>query len=346
KGGPGGVPIQETGEIPDSPPQRTTQTRTQSPKSSQQQQEKLATALQQLEQFLETFKQREPEFKLTQKIQPTDIAKFQKTLDPKTAIIEWYIGNSPEGGHGGTAPTGGFAFIITHNNIKYITYTTTEIAELETWKNNYIDQYRDKKTNKTWQTTLSQKLEQLSQILRFKEIADKIPPTSKQLILVPHRYLHLFPLHALPFTSEGGHAPSTAPTRYLLDGFPEGVKYAPSLQLLELVKNRTATRKSIPPNQQQFFALQNPTEDLFNADMEVETIKTRFGDLHQILLRKQATKTAFNQNRENLANANYLHFSCHGVFDFDYPLLSSLVLADSLEPRAEINPAQAPEINP
>ncbi len=65
--------------------------------------------------------------------------------------------------------------------------------------------------------------------------------------------------------------------------------------------------------------------------MEVETIKTRF-DLHQILLKKQATKTALNENQENLANANYLHFSCHGVFDFDYPLQSSLVLADSLEP--------------
>ncbi|MEZ2279973.1 MAG: CHAT domain-containing protein, partial [Microcoleus sp.] len=231
KGGPGGVP--------DSPSQRTTQTRPHIPELSQQQ-EKLVTALQQLEQFLETFKQREPEFKLTQKIQPIDIAEFQKTLDPKTAIIEWYIGNSPE----------------------------------------------------------------------------------------------------------GGHAPSTAPTdvggpRYLLDGFPDGVKYSPSLQLLELVKNRITTRKSPPPNQQQLFALQNPTEDLFNADMEVETIKTRF-DLHQILLKKQATKIALNANGENIANANYLHFSCHGVFDFDYPLQSSLVLADSLEPILEINPPQPP----
>ena len=117
----------------------------------------------------------------------------------------------------------------------------------------------------------------------------------------------------------------------MLDGFPDGVKYAPSLQLLELVKNRITTRKSPPPNQQQLFALQNSTEDLFNADMEVETIKTSF-DLHQILLKKQATKIALNANGENLANANYLHFSCHGVFDFDYPLQSSLVLADSLEP--------------
>ncbi|WP_445307252.1 CHAT domain-containing protein [Microcoleus vaginatus] len=317
---------------PPSPSQRTTQTRSLSPESFQQQKAKLETTLQQLTQLLEQIKQREPEFTLTQKIVPIDITKFQQTLDTKTAIIEWYIGNSNslEGGHGGTAPTGGFAFIITRHSIKPVTYTTTEIAELETWKNNYLDEYRNKNTNQTWQNTLSQKLQKLSEILRLNEIIAHIPPNCKQLILVPHRYLHLFPLHALQFTSEGGHG-GTAPTRYLLDCFPAGVKYAPSLQLLEIVKNRITTRNSPPPNQQQLFALQNPTEDLFNADMEVETIKTRFNP-HQILLKKQATKTALNENRENLSNASHLHFSCHGSFNFDYPLLSSLVLADSLEP--------------
>ncbi len=327
---------------PPSPSQRTTQTRSLSPESFQQQKAKLETTLQQLTQLLEQIKQREPEFSLTQKVEPIDITKFQQTLDTETAIIEWYIGNSNslEGGHGGTAPTGGVAFIITRDSIKPVTYTTTEIAELETWKNNYLDEYRNQNTNTTWQNTLSQKLEKLSEILRLNEIIAHIPPNSKQLILVPHRYLHLFPLHALQFTSEGGHG-GTAPTRYLLDCFPAGVKYAPSLQLLQLVKNRITTRNSPPPNQQQLFALQNPTEDLFNADMEVETIKTRFNP-HQILLKKQATKTALNENRENLSNTSYLHFSCHGVFNFDYPLLSSLVLADSLEPVLEINPPQPP----
>ncbi|MCC3408176.1 MAG: CHAT domain-containing protein [Microcoleus sp. PH2017_10_PVI_O_A] len=331
KGGPGGVPD-------DSPSQRTTQTRSLSPESFQQQKAKLETTLQQLAQLLEQIKQREPEFSLTQKVEPIDITQFQQTLNTETAIVEWYIGG---GGHGGTAPTGGFAFIITRDSIKPLTYTTTEIAELETWKNNYLDEYRDKNTNQTWQNTLSQKLEKLSEILRLNEIIAHISPNCKQLILVPHRYLHLFPLHALPFTSETRFKQKTNFRGYLLDGFPAGVKYAPSLQLLQLVKNRITTRNSPPPNQQQLFALQNPTEDLFNADMEVETIKTRFNP-HQILLKKQATKTALNDNRENLSNTSYLHFSCHGVFNFDNPLLSSLVLADSLEPTLEINPPQPP----
>jgi CHAT domain-containing protein len=329
KGRPGGVPE-------DSPSQPTTQTRSLSPEYFQQQKAKLETTSQQLTQLLEQIKQREPEFTLTQKVEPIDITKFQQTLDTETAIVEWYIGNNSNS----EDSWGGSAFIITRDSIKPVTYTTTEIAELETWKNNYLDEYRDKNTNKTWQNTLSQKLEKLSEILRLNEIIAHIPPNCKQLILVPHRYLHLFPLHALQFTSETRFKQKTNFRGYLLDSFPAGVKYAPSLQLLQLVKNRITTRNSPPPNQLQLFALQNPTEDLFYADMEVETIKTRFNP-HQILLRKQATKTALNDNRENLSNTSYLHFSCHGIFNFDYPLLSSLVLADSLEPQTSPPPLES-----
>jgi len=313
---------------PSSPSQRTTQTSSLSPESFQQQKDNLETKLQQLAQLLEQIKQREPEFTLTQKVEPIDIAEFQKTLDTKTAIIEWYIGNSPEGGHGGTAPTG-FAFIITRDNIELVTYTTTQITELETWKNNYLEQYRgDEKQNRIWQHTLSTKLQKLSEILQLNEIVAHIPPDCQQLILVPHRYLHLFPLHALEFTSEGGHG--TAPRRYLLDCFPNGVKYAPSLQLLKLVQTRIKTRTSPPPEHQPLFAIQNPTEDLSNADMEVATIKTRFTS-HDILINKQATKIAFTENRETISNASYIHFACHGLFNFDNPLLSLLALADSIE---------------
>ncbi len=116
----------------------------------------------------------------------------------------------------------------------------------------------------------------------------------------------------------------------LLDCFPSGVKYAPSLQLLELVQNRLKTRTSPAPELQPLFAIQNPTEDLSNADMEVQIIKQKF-DIHDILIKQQATKIAFNENLKNLSNASYIHFSCHGVFNFDYPLLSLLALADSIE---------------
>ncbi|MEG4232573.1 CHAT domain-containing protein [Microcoleus sp. Pol11C3] len=331
KGGPGGVPE-------DSDTKRTTQTRSLSPESLQQQTDNLATALQQLEQLLEQIKQREPEFVLTQAVKPINIAEFQKTLDTKTAIVEWYIGNPKFNNE----DWGGSAFIITRDKIDLIAITATELAELETWTNDYLNEYRgDEAKQKIWQQTLSDKLQKLSEILRLNEIVAKIPNDCRQLILVPHRYLHLFPLHALPFTSEGGHG-GTAPTKYLLDSFPDGVKYAPSLQLLQLVQNRSKTRTSAAPELQPLFAIQNPTEDLSNADMEVETIKKRFNP-HDILIKQQATKIAFTENLKNLSNASYIHFSCHGVFNFDYPLLSLLALADSIESPVGAVPPCPPE---
>ncbi|MEG5060996.1 CHAT domain-containing protein [Microcoleus sp. A2-C5] len=330
KGGPGGVPE-------DSDTQRATQTRSLSPELFQQQTDKLATTLQQLEQLLQQIKKREPEFTLTQKVEPIDIAEFQQTLDPETAIVEWYIGNPKFNNE----DWGGSAFIITRDKIDLIPITATELAELETWKNDYFNEYRDKAKQKIWQKTLSAKLHKLSEILRLNEIVAKIPNDCHQLILVPHRYLHLFSLHALPFTSEGGHG-STAPTKYLLDCFPDGVKYAPSLQLLQLLQNRIKTRTSPAPELQPLFAIQNPTEDLSNADMEVEIIKQRFNP-HDILIKQQATKIAFNENLKNLSNASYIHFSCHGVFNFDYPLLSLLALADSIESTVGAVPPCPPE---
>ncbi|WP_293130852.1 CHAT domain-containing protein [Microcoleus sp. bin38.metabat.b11b12b14.051] len=342
KGGLGGVPE-------DFDTQRATQTRTLSPESLQQQKDKLETTLQQLEQLLQQIKQREPEFTLTQKVEPINIAEFQQTLDPETAIVEWYIGNPKFNNQ----DWGGAAFIITRNQIDLIQITATELAELETWKNDYLNEYRDQAKQKIWQQTLSAKLHKLSEILRLNEIIAKIPKHCHQLILVPHRYLHLFPLHALPFTSQTRFTQETMFRGNLLDCFPSGVKYAPSLQLLQLVQNRIQTRTSPAPELQPLFAIQNPTEDLKNADMEVQIIKQRF-DTHDILIKQQATKIAFKENLKNLSNASYIHFSCHGLFNFDDPLLSLLVLADSIESIPEINPPQPPlakgglesEINP
>ncbi len=48
-----------------------------------------------------------------------------------------------------------------------------------------------------------------------------------QITLIPHLYLHLLPIHAFPLTDG----------KCLLDHF-EQVKYAPSCQLLQLIKNR------------------------------------------------------------------------------------------------------------
>jgi CHAT domain-containing protein len=101
-----------------------------------------------------------------------------------------------------------------------------------------------------------------------------------------------------------------------------------------------AKSKATPPSPQagrgsnlfcNFFAIQNPTDDLEFTDIEVETIADTFHP-HHILKKSAATEAALAEqpNADNFHDAHWLHFSCHGYFNFNFPLQSGLQLADTL----------------
>ncbi|MUG92908.1 CHAT domain-containing protein [Scytonema sp. UIC 10036] len=138
-------------------------------------------------------------------------------------------------------------------------------------------------------------------------------------MLIPHRFLHLLPLHALPLRNKQLENEQRK-QNCLLDKFPRGVGYAPSCQLLQLSQNQQR------PNFSQLFAIQNPTDDLSYTNLEVETIRSFFAET-QVLVKQKATKAALNDNN-NFKSANCCHFSCHGDFNLASPLESALILAD------------------
>ncbi|MGB6330077.1 MAG: CHAT domain-containing protein, partial [Halarcobacter sp.] len=187
----------------------------------------------------------------------------------------------------------------------------------------YLQPYYE--DEKRWRYELNHELPQLAKILHLDEVISLIPQSCKKLILIPHRYLHLLPIHAL-YLSDG---------EYLIDKFSDGVSYAPSCQLLrvsqqQLSKCRDAIYGDVMYNVSTLFAIQNPTNDLVFTDIEVETIANKFNPNH-ILKHSQATTTALKQpsNADNLKNANWLHFSCHGYFNLENPAKSGLQLADT-----------------
>ena len=229
--------------------------------------------------------------------------KFQATLDKNTAIIEWYITN-----------TGFETFIITSDNLQRFNLSTPtdNLQTLIDWSLNYFTAYYKNKDE--WIDNLAYCLTQLAEILNIEKILKLIPQNCSHLILIPHRVLHLFPLHALPL-SDGS---------FICDKFKNGVSYAPSCQLLQQVN----IRKRIDFNS--LFAIQNPTEDLDYTDLEVETISSLFTE-KEILSKKQATKTALSQSSSQLQQTNYLHFSCHGTFNLKTPQNSCLLLAGADE---------------
>ncbi|WP_026786840.1 CHAT domain-containing protein [Planktothrix rubescens] len=286
-----------------------------------QQRELLQEYQHQLDEVFAQCQQLDPAFTLTQEVKSITVAEIRDLIDSHTAILEWYIG------------TDSFQiFIVTQSSLEVEQFDKTELEKLEAWNQQYLEAlFND---TETWQDNLSEWLNSLSQILRFDEILNH-PALANcdSLILVPHRYLHLFPLHALSvsqqtwlrFNPETPHLqPPTNPC--LLDCFKKGVRYAPSCQLLQRVQQRERP----PAATRTLFAIQNPTEDLDYTDIEVETIKRDFSPA-DILSKQQATKTALLDNLETIAQAHYVHFSCHGSFDFQTPLISSLILAGAME---------------
>ncbi|MDZ8078211.1 MAG: CHAT domain-containing protein [Nostoc sp. DcaGUA01] len=254
-----------------------------------------------------------------------EFGEIQNLLDNKTAIIQWYIFNDCFR-----------ALIITRNNNKPTNWCSQEqdLDALVDWTNEYLEDYYNNQEDPDkiqWQNQLEQRLKKLSEILHIGEILAQVPKQCKRLILIPHRYLHLFPLHALSVKES-----------YLIDLFPNGVGYAPSCQILQQVQLRQR------PDFQSFFAIQNPTADLYQGYEKdlgaVAAIKKQFTQ-RQILKQDQAKKSAIlciNENPHNvtlhkkLLKANCAFFFCHGYFDFASPQDSGLQLADGNLTLADI----------
>ncbi|QKQ77868.1 CHAT domain-containing protein [Nostoc sp. TCL240-02] len=224
---------------------------------------------------------------------------FQATLDKRTAIIEWYILDDSI-----------LAFII--KSTEEITVWQSQLEDLEAlidWKEKYLADYHNQKDQ--WRNQLKERLQELAEILYIEEILAQIPKDCNRLILILHRFLHLLPFNALPIGES-----------YLIDLFPNGVSYAPSCQLLQLVQTRQRLEFS------NFFAIQDPNQNLAWTDIEVESIQQCFSNIY-VLKGNAATKQAITNQLNLLQSTHCIHFAGNSYFNLNSPLESPLILADA-----------------
>ncbi|WP_230967846.1 tetratricopeptide repeat protein [Nostoc sp. WHI] len=145
---------------------------------------------------------------------------FQASLDKHTAIIEWYILNGKI-----------LVFIVTKKGEVTVWQSQAKDREdLRNWRNGYLHNYYNQ--NDQWRNNLGEELKELASILHIDEILTQIPKHCDKLILIPHQFLHLLPLHAIPINQNSENSSC------LLDLFAGGVSYAPSCQLLQQVQQR------------------------------------------------------------------------------------------------------------
>ncbi|ACK72507.1 Tetratricopeptide domain protein [Gloeothece citriformis PCC 7424] len=255
-----------------------------------------------LDELLNNIQTFDPDFTLTQRVEPITLKTIQSILDENTVIWEWYISSDRF-----------YTFIITHNSIDVVVSNSDELETLIDWAKDYLTDYRQK----GWENNLPEKLAKLGDTLLLPQVLAKTPHECKHLILIPHQYLHLFPIHAI----------STLQQR-----FTDGIQYIPSCQLLHRLHQKSFNRE-YPSHLRYFFGLQNPTEDLAYSDVEVETIQQKFNPNIFILKGKEATKNKFihPDTINRLKESSFVHFACHGGYNFKSPLESALLLAGSIE---------------
>ena len=232
----------------------------------------------------------------------------------QTAILEWYV-----------TPETLLVFIVSHSGTPTVWRSPEEnvaatLQSLVDWFNQYIEAYEYDQHQ--WQRTLDGLLLKLSQILAIDAVLSLLPADCDQLILIPHGFLHLLPLHALPVESNGP---------FLGDRFPGGIRYTPSCQLLHLIQSKSYA------NPTHLVAVQNPVTDLAHSNLEVENIQCHF-ESAVVLKEDQADRERLLQALHSQESTFALHLSTHGYFNNHNPYQSPIVLAHSAEQPSTSGP--------
>ncbi|MCI0487416.1 MAG: CHAT domain-containing protein [Blastocatellia bacterium] len=150
---------------------------------------------------------------------------------------------------------------------------------------------------------------------RLKDRQKETGGISNRVVIVPNRGLAILPMHAC-WWDEGGER------RYLLDEFV--ISYAPSLS----VYKRCLEREKEGREKDKLFGVANPIPpgNLVFSEWECDEIERMLGSESCMFLwgDKATRDEVLRQSGQN----HLLHFSCHGQYRIDAPLMSSLFLAN------------------
>jgi len=249
--------------------------------------------------------------------------EIQQLLNPHIAAIYWHV-----------SPAAITTFILRHNQPPQVHSTlvtgddgiyptaTLQLRDFENWVKAWKENYQDYRAGKEkgteeklstvegkkpapkdhpWRKEMTAALEELKTIL---DIPGIVPHLSgiHHLILIPHRDLHLLPLHDL---------------------FPEDftITYLPSAQIgLDLQKPR------VNPGQR-LLNVENPQQDLRYATVESAAISLLYPDSTLPIKGQKATRIQVMTTMQTDEQLGVFHFTGHGQHDINQPLESSLLLA-------------------
>jgi tetratricopeptide (TPR) repeat protein/CHAT domain-containing protein len=235
-------------------------------------------------------------------------ATIQSLCAPDTAIVYWHL--SPDSLATFILIDGSKTPEILPSN------RTTQAQQLTIWLQNWHKDYRDyasKKLTQTesenhpWRQNLQNRLTRLKEILQIETICQNLPDTIQNLILIPHRDLHLLPLHTF---------------------FPDHLSctYLPSAQVgLTLQK-----QPSLPQTYAPLLSVEDPKtgqDPMPFAQLESAIIRHLVKPSTPIGREQATTATVLHNLQQPFAT---LHFTGHSAYNARNPKASALALADDL----------------
>jgi CHAT domain-containing protein len=233
------------------------------------------------------------------KLSSPNITHIQTDLidRPDVALLSFY-----------TTTQDTYIFAVRSASIQCFTCRGKGFEQIQCWLYDEWVPYAEDPVN--WRQNMPQRLQQLSEKLELDRLVTEHLQDVRELILIPHLYLHLIPFAALPLKEN----------QYLGDRFL--LRYAPSCQVLKFCTDRDEL-----PSQQQYGTVENATEDLPFAAIEGEAIAQIFqiDDAFRLRGSQQATIDAYKQL---LNQVNSVVSSHHAQSRLDNPLESALILAN------------------
>jgi len=223
----------------------------------------------------------DPEFLCLSEVRHLAAKDIKSKIGKSKAILQYYLSDR-------TA----VLFLIHNHQIKIIDLEV-EVEKLQTDAIAWLDGLKVGKHRKRTSQRLYRALVQPG----VKAVA------GKQLIIIPHGFLHYLPLHALHDGS-----------KYLIENY--AVSYAPSSTVLEIVANKSSR------GDRSALIVGNPTGDLIYAEKEAKNIAVTL-DRKKLFLRNQATETDVMAASKSY---DLIHFATHGLFDAENPLASKILL--------------------
>ena len=234
--------------------------------------------------------------------------RIRSHLTPETAIVYWHQSTDRI-----------TTFILTNDNAEPIVLDCDRQQQYKrfiVWKDKWdkdYDDYRSKKSatqlDHPWRQQMRDRLKQLAEILEIDAIEHHLKNT-ETLILIPHRDLHRYPIHAL---------------------FDRPTTHAPSLQSIDRASHPAHADH---PSLLTIADPETPTDPMPYALLESALLQTLVRASHPAPLLSIISPEAANlpTTLQSLKNPNHthFHFTGHGIHNSQFPNRSALQLKNGL----------------